>query len=269
MSATFSFFSSIESGLETEPEPFELKEFILHHVKDHVVVPINIAGFDLSITQHVIMLGIAAAFLMVFIPLIIRSKSIIPRGPANLIEWVVVFLRESVIEPILGAEGNRYTPHLLTVFFFIITCNLLGLVPMGATPTSSISVTLTLALLTFLFVQLYSIRKHGLKGYFHIFLPSGLPAVLRPLIFFVEVLSMCTKHLALAIRLFANMFAGHLVTFTVLGLVFLFKNYFIAPLPILGIVGLSILEIVISLIQAYIFTILSAVFISMAIQIHH
>ncbi|MDW7682116.1 MAG: F0F1 ATP synthase subunit A [bacterium] len=258
-----------EHGKNAEPGTENIKDYIMHHVKDDVIYALHIGSFDISITKHVLMLWIAAAILIVVIPVVLRSKSIVPRGSANLIEAIVVFLKESVIDPNLGDESSRYAPYLLTAFFFIISCNLLGLVPMGATATSNISVTATLAVSTLFIVQLSNIRKNGLKGYVKSFIPPGLPKLMVPLIFLIEVLGMMTKHFALAIRLFANMLAGHLVIFTILGIIFLFKNIFISPFPILGIVFVSLLEILISLIQAYIFTLLSAVFIGMNLKSHH
>ena len=258
-----------EHGESGEHASGGIKEYIMHHVKDEVIYPLHIGNFDISITKHILMLWIASAILIIFIPLAFRSKSLIPKGPANFIEAIVVYLQETIIEPNLGAEAYRYASYLLTAFFFIILTNLLGLVPMAATATGNISVTVTLALITLFVVQFSNIRKNGFKGYVKSFVPSGIPGWMIPLIFTVEVLGMLTKHVALAIRLFANMFAGHLVMFTILGLIFLFKNIFIAPFPILGIVFVSLLEILIALIQAYIFTILSAVFIGMGLSSQH
>ncbi len=258
-----------EHGEQAEHGSSEIKDFIMHHVQDHVVIPIHVFNFDISITKHIIMIWIAAAFLMISLPMIIRSRALAPKGPVNFIEWIVVFLKESVIQPNLREDANKFAPYLLTAFFFIITCNLLGLVPMGATATGNISITAGLALVTLIFVQVSSIRKNGFKGYIKSYIPSGLPALVVPLIVVVEVMGMMTKHFALAIRLFANMVAGHLVIFTIMGLIFMFKNFFISPLPVLGIVFVSLLEILIALIQAYIFTILSAVFIGLAVNPHH
>lgn len=258
-----------EHGEHAEQGSDEIKEFIMHHVQDHVVIPIHLFNFDLSITKHIIMIWIAAAILMTLLPAIIRSRALAPKGPVNFIEWIVVFLKDTVIQPNLGADAYKFAPYLLTAFFFIITCNLLGLVPMGATATGNISITAGLALITLFLVQFSSIRKNGLKGYVKSFIPSGLPKAVVPLIFVVEILGMLTKHFALAIRLFANMVAGHLVIFTIMGLIFMFKNFLISPLPVLGILFVSLLEILIALIQAYIFTILSAVFIGLAVNPHH
>lgn len=258
-----------EHGEHTEHGGESINDFIMHHVQDHVIYEINLLGVDLSITKHVVMIWIAAAILAILLPLIIRSRALVPRGPVNFIEWIVVFLKDAVIDPYLGEDGYKYGPYLLTAFFFIITLNLLGLVPMGATATGNISVTAAMALLTLVLVQVSCIRKHGFGGYIKSFVPPGLPGFVVPIIFIVEIMGMLTKHFALAMRLFANMLAGHLVIFTLLGLIFLFKNILISPFPIFGILFVSLLEILIALIQAYIFTILSAVFIGAALHPHH
>ena len=258
-----------EHGEQAEHGSGGINEYIMHHVQDHVIYDIHLLGFDLSITKHVLMIWIGAAILMILLPLIIRSRALSPKGPVNFIEWIVVFLKDAVIDPYLGEDGLKYGSYLLTAFFFILTLNLLGLVPMGATATGNISVTAAMALLTLIVVQFSSIRKNGFRGYIKSFVPPGLPFFVVPIIFVVEILGMLTKHFALAIRLFANMLAGHLVVFTILGLIFLFKNLFISPFPILGILFVSLLEILIALIQAYIFTILSAVFIGAALHPYH
>lgn len=270
-SRSVKFFSTLvqEHGEGAKQGSDGIKEFIMHHVQDHVIYQLKIFNFDISITKHVVMIWIAAAILIILLPLIVRSRALAPKGPVNFIEWIVVFLKETVLEPYLGPDSFKFAPYLLTAFFFIITCNLLGLVPMGATATGNISVTAAMALLTLILVQFSNIRKNGFKGYIKSFVPPGLPTFVVPIIFMVEILGMITKHFALAIRLFANMIAGHLVIFTILSLIFMFKNFLISPFPILGILFVSLLEILIALIQAYIFTILSAVFIGMAVHPQH
>jgi len=261
------FYAQSEHGIgRGNPD---IQDYIMHHVKDQVVIPFHLLGIDLSITKHVIMLWLAAMVLMISLPLIVRSKSLIPRGPINFVEWIIVFLKENVIEPYLGRDANRYAPYFLTAFFFVITCNLLGLVPMGSTATGDISVTIALALFTMFLVQYSAIKQNGVVGYLKSFVPSNVPQIMVPIIFIVEVMSMLTKHFALAIRLFANMVAGHLVIFTILSLIFMFKNFLVSPFPVFGIIFISLLEILIALIQAYIFTVLSAVFLGLAIRPNH
>jgi F-type H+-transporting ATPase subunit a len=248
---------------------FNINEYSMHHVKDVVLYPLHAFGFDISITKHVLMVWITVAILGIFLPLIVRSRRLAPKGPANALEALVVFLRDELLIPNLGKEGEGYYSYLLTAFFFVMVCNLLGLVPMAATATGNISVTASLACITFILVQFSCIRAHGFVGYIKSFVPSGLPPAIVPFIFLVELVGMFTKHCTLAIRLFANMIAGHLVIFTLLALIFMFKNYIVAPFSIAGVLFISMLEMLVALIQAYIFTILSAIFIGMSVKSHH
>lgn len=245
-------------------------EFIMHHISDNVIIELpTVLGVDLSITKHVLMMWIVAAILMVMLPLLFRRKSLIPRGLASLFEAIVLFLREDIVENYLGKDGRRYEPYLFTVFFFILFCNIMGLVPGAASATGNISVTATLAVITFVYGLSEGMRHHGVFGYFKGLIPPGLPIVLVPLMAIVELMSLLTKHFALAIRLFANMTAGHVVIFSLIGLIFMFKSYLIAPIPVLGAVAISLLELLVALIQAYIFTLLSAVFIGAAVHQEH
>jgi len=244
--------------------------YILHHIKDSTVIPLHVFGFDLSITKHVLMMWIAAGLMLIFLPLIARSRRHGGKNRAiNFVEAIILFIREDVLKNYLGQEGKGFEPYLLTAFFFILICNLLGTIPGGATPTGNIAVTAAMALLTFFVVQISGIRHHGLIGYFKGLVPGGLPIILWPLMFAVELLGLLTKHFSLAIRLFANMTAGHVVIFALLGLIFMFKNIYIAPLPLIGAVGISMLEVLVALLQAYVFTLLSAVFIGAAVHQEH
>ncbi|MFQ5825419.1 MAG: F0F1 ATP synthase subunit A [bacterium] len=262
----FTLISGGEEGGEREGSG---AEFIMHHITDSDVIPIHFFGFNLSITKHIIMMWIAAGLLIITLSILFRKPKLVPHGLANFFEFLICYLEEDVIKPYLGSQSRKYTPYLLTAFFFILTCNLLGLVPMGSTATGNISVTATLALLTFCMVQISGIRSHGLVGYYKGLIPPGLPIFVLPVMIPVEIIGMFTKHFALAIRLFANMIAGHVVIFTLLGLIFTFKNWFVGGITLGGILFVSLLEILIALIQAYIFTILSAVFIGMAVHQEH
>ncbi|MFQ5602156.1 MAG: F0F1 ATP synthase subunit A [bacterium] len=244
-------------------------DFIMHHITDHVIFKIQLFGFDLSITKHIVMLWITSALLIVTLTILFRKPKLIPKGLANFFEFLVVYLEEEVMRPYLGSHSRKYAPYLLTAFFFILISNLMGLVPMAATATGNISVTAALALLTFSMVQIAGVRNHGLFGYIKGLIPPGLPFPLLFIMVPVEFISLFTKHFALAIRLFANMVAGHVVIFALLLIVFTFKNWFVGFATLGGILFVSLLEILIALIQAYIFTILSSVFIGMAIHQEH
>lgn len=245
-------------------------DFILHKISDHVLVKLpTVFGIDLSITTHVLMMWVALGLLMLILPPLFGRKSHVPRGMANMFEAIVVFLREDIIKTYLPGEGKRFEPYLYTAFFFILFNNLLGLFPGGESPTGNISVTATLAGLTFIIGIWAGMKEHGLLGYWRGLIPGGLPFWLVPLLAIVEVMGLLTKHFALAIRLFANMTAGHVVIFAFISIIFIFKSYIVAPLPVLGAVAIGLLEILVALIQAYIFTLLSAVFIGAAIHQEH
>ena len=245
-------------------------EFIMHHILAQPVIKLpTVFGIDLTITNHVIMMWIVSALLISAFGISFRRKQLVPTGLANALESFVAYLREDVIVPNLGEDSRKYAPYLLTAFFFILLSNLLGLVPYGSTATGNISVTAALAMLTFIMVQLAGIRKHGFIGYLKHFVPGGLPFFVIPIMIPVEIMSMITKHFALAVRLFANMIAGHITILSLMSIIFLFKNWFVSPFPLAIMVFSSLLEVLIALIQAYVFTILSAVFIGMSLEEEH
>ena len=244
-------------------------DVILHHVLDSKILHINIFGIDLSITKHVLMMWIAAALVVLIFRYAFREQRIVPRGLANLLETIVVFLRDEVILNNMGQEGKRYLPYLLTVFFFILFCNLLGLIPFGATATGNISVTAALALISLIMIQVGGIREHGLKHHLQNFIPHGIPVWLLPIMIPVEIMGQFTKPFALCIRLFANMTAGHIVILAFLSMIFILRSLFISPISVFFALFISLLEIFVAFLQAYIFTMLTALFIGMSIHPQH
>lgn len=234
---------------------------------------------DLSISRHLFFAWLGMAIVLLIMT---RMAGMYKRGIGrdtapkglfqNLFETLILFVRNDIAKPNLGDKTDKYLPYLLTAFFFILTCNLLGLVPFGATATSNLMVTVVLATFTFILTQL-----GGTKDYWmHIFWPPGIPTFVKPILMPVEVLGILTKPIALAIRLFANMTAGHLVILSLIGLIFSFANIFgpgagygVAPVSIAFALFIYFLELLVSFIQAYVFTMLSALFIGMAIAEHH
>ena len=170
--------------------------------------------------------------------------------------------------PNVGHHGERYAPFILSLFFFILFANLLGLIPYGSTATGNIAVTGTLAIITFVMVEVAGMRALG-KGYLKtiVYWPSDQPfvmkALLTPLMTPLELAGKFTKPIALAIRLFANMTAGHIVVLALIGLIFTFGSYAIAPLPLLMALAIMVLEVFIAFLQAYVFALLSSVFIGL------
>ncbi|MEE2659737.1 MAG: F0F1 ATP synthase subunit A [Candidatus Latescibacterota bacterium] len=243
-----------------------------HHIFDgHIALPHfdPIYGVDLSITRHVLMMWIASSLLILTMMACFRRPKLVPTGLANFLESIVVFLRDEVVLPVMGEGGRVYLPFLLTVFFFILYCNLLGLVPYSATATGNISVTAALALISFAVTQGAGIVNNGLIGHFKAMVPSGVPAALLIILIPIEIVGMLAKPFALCIRLFANMIAGHIAIVVFLGLIIMLQSYWVAPASVILAAALYLLEIFIGFIQAFIFTLLTALFVSMAVHPDH
>ena len=242
-------------------------------------VTIGSRSIQLSPTKHVVMLFLAAAICVLVLVggarAHVRDTAAAghPKGAANGIEATVLYLRNEVILPTVGAHGERYVPYLLTVFFFILFANLLGLIPYGATATGNISVTATLALVSFIVIEISGIVALG-PGYLStiFYWNKDLGIFLRVVLFLimtpVEIMSKLTKPFALAIRLFANMVSGHIVVLAFIGLIFTFGA--LAGLaPFAMAVGIMLLELLVAFLQAFIFTLLTSSFIGQIREAAH
>jgi F-type H+-transporting ATPase subunit a len=249
-----------------------LEPFVHEPVKLPEFPPIHIGGMtiDLSITNKVLMMMIVAGLMIVLFTIAARQnkKNRIPRGWGNMVELIMIFLKDEVVVPSMGKAGLNILPFFFTLFLFILFCNMLGLFPYMSTATGSVSVTAALALVTFVMIQILGIKNNGFIGYFKGLVPPGIPAAVIPIMVIVEFLGLLTKPFALCIRLFANMTAGHIVILALIGLIFTL-GYVISPLSIFFSLFIYVLEILIALLQAYIFTMLSALFIGMAVHQEH
>jgi F-type H+-transporting ATPase subunit a len=226
---------------------------------------------DLGPSKHLLFFGLAALAVIVLVQVALRGyhEGGVPSGLGAAVEALVVFVRDEIAEKNIGHDGRKFTPLLLSFFFFILVAALLGLMPFSATSTGNISVTLGLAFVSFLAQQWGGISKFGVVHHFAGLVPPGLPKFLLPIMIPIEILSIFTKPFALMIRLFANMLAGHVVITTLLLLIPLMASVsvglgvFMIPISL----GLSLfimfLEILVAFIQAYIFTLLTAIFIGM------
>jgi F-type H+-transporting ATPase subunit a len=212
---------------------------------------------------------VACALLLVLSILATRRSRLVPSGLQNLMESIILFLRNNLVLGTMGVEGLPWFPFVATLFLFILTCNLLGLIPGSFTATSNINVTAALAIMVFLAVQVIGMGKHGLIGYLKGFIPGGIPLWILPIMIPIEIISQFAKPFSLAIRLFANMLAGHGVILVFLFLILSFKSYLFGVLPLAGVVVMSAFEIFVAGIQAYIFAILAAMYIGAAIHIEH
>jgi len=228
---------------------------------------------DFSITKNVFMMMLSVIILLwVFLSLARAYKKMgisEPRGLAGFIEPVIVFIEEDVAIPNIGEEKYaRFMPYLLTVFFFILLNNLMGLIPFfpfGANVTGNIALTMVLAVITFLITQFSSNRWH----WQHVFNTPGVPKPLLVIMIPVEIIGLFTKPFALMVRLFANITAGHIIVVSLISMIFIFKSIFVAAPSLLMVIFMDFIELLVAFLQAYIFTLLSALFIGMAMPEHH
>ncbi|HED07974.1 MAG TPA: ATP synthase F0 subunit A [Ignavibacteria bacterium] len=234
---------------------------------------LSLFGFDISITKHIFFSWIVALILIVVLFFVARSykKSLIPKGLTNFFEIIIIFVRDEIVKPTIGKGYEFFLPFHLTVFFFVLLAGLFGLVPYSSTVTGNIAVTAALAGISFIAIQLGGIKSNGFFGYFKGLIPSGMPKWLLVIIIPLEILGLFTKPFALCIRLFANMIAGHVVILSLIGLIFIFSAfaYAVAPISVGFSLFIYLLDILIILIQAYIFTMLTALFIGMAVHQEH
>ena len=243
---------------------------------DNLIEPL-----DLKITKFMVLEVIGALILIVlFVPLAYRLRSgTRPRGRlTNLLEAMVLFIRDQVARPTIGShDGDRFAPFLLTLFFFVLTCNLLGMVPWAGSPTGALATTAALAVITFVTVVLAGSIKLGPVGFWlgqvpHMDVPFVIGIVLKPGIFVLEAIGLLIKHFVLAMRLLANMMAGHVVLAVLVAFISASAGtlafFGVMPASILGSVALSMLELFVAFLQAYIFVFLSGLFIGMAVHPH-
>lgn len=223
---------------------------------------------DFSITKNVMMLFINAALLMIIMMSVSRAykrnEGKAPQGLQSFIEPIVIFVKDEIVKPNIGPRYERYLPYMLTLFFFILLGNLLGLFPGSANLTGNIAVTMTLAVFTFILTTV-----SGNKAYWkHILWTPGVPLPLRIIILPVEIISMFTKPFALMIRLFAAITAGHIVLLSLFGLIFIFHSWLVGFGVSLFVLVINLIELLVAGIQAYVFTLFSSLYIGMAIEEH-
>lgn len=248
---------------------------------------VNVLGtpvhLELQLTKFMVLELIAAlAMLAIFVPLARRIRTGEPvRGRVgNFFEAILVFLRDEVARPAIGHhDADRFLPYIWSVFFFVLFCNLLGMLPWLGSPTGALSVTAALAAVTFGVVVAAGMMKYGPLRYWtglvpHMDLPLPLAIFLKPMLLVIEIAGLLIKHVVLAVRLLANMFAGHLVLAVIMGFIAATAHMALAfwagitAVSLLGSVALSLLELFVAFLQAYIFAFLSALFIGMSVHQH-
>jgi F-type H+-transporting ATPase subunit a len=269
----------------------------------------TVLGINFSVTKHVFMLWLVAATVFVVVTWTVRrylkQGGLIPSGPMNALEAVVEYVRDSIVLPNVGRKWvNTWTPLILTFFFFILFANAVGLIPIfevvalldrwvlhtgeeslpkrlmhgGTTATANFNVTAALASITFGAIIVAGTRAHGFVKHWKNLVPHGLAPVLYVILIPIEIMGMFVRPFALTMRLAANMTGGHIAILAILSFVFLFAEMFGRAVAGVGVglavsvplaVGISALEIIVVLVQAYVFTLLTAVFMGMAIHAHH
>ena len=303
----------LETELEHAEEGFDAAEVIIGHVAnggfDHPIIRLPpVLGIDFSVTKHVFMLWFVATLVFLAITVTtrryLRQDRLVPSGFMNGLEFVVQFIRDSIVLPNVGTKFvTTWTPLILTLFVFILGANVIGLIPIfdllglidhtvlhteehsviknivhgGTTATANFNVTAALASITFASIIVAGTKAHGFVKHWMNLVPSGLAWPIYILLIPIEVMGMFVKPFALTMRLAANMTGGHIAILAILSFVFIFTELFSSAAGIA--VGLAVsvplatgilaLEVIVVLVQAYVFTLLTAVFIGMAINVHH
>jgi F-type H+-transporting ATPase subunit a len=243
----------------------------IHQFDIHRIIPLNIGGWDVSFTNASLFMVLAVLVTIGFFMFAMRSRSLVPTRLQSVAEITYEFVADMLRDSI-GKEGMKYFPFVFALFIFIFACNMLGMIPGAFTVTSHIVVTAALALIVFLTVLVVGFAKNGLH-FFKLFVPSGVPIYILPLVTMIEIISFLSRPVSHSVRLFANMLAGH-ITLKVFGgfvVMLLGAGSFaaLAPLPLLAAVALTALEFLVAFLQAYVFTMLTCMYLNDALHPGH
>lgn len=248
--------------MSTEAEHSPLEQFTVSPV---IQMP-RALGMDTSLTNSGIAMLVAVLLVALFFKVAMRKRAAIPGRFQSFAEIIYQFVY-GILEENAGHKGKKFFPFIFSLFLFVLFVNMIGLVPLSFAPTAHISITLALGLLVFTVVTIVGIAKQGLVGFFGHFVPSGLPIWIVPLIFPIELISYLSRPLSLGVRLAANMTAGHTLMHVIAG--------FVAPLAVFGVLPLAFLafmtglELFVAILQAYVFTLLSCMYLSEALADNH
>jgi F-type H+-transporting ATPase subunit a len=240
------------------------------HLPQFPPVHLGPVTIDFSITKSLFMLMVSSALLLIIMAVAAskNTKNKVPKGLGNLIETLIVFVRDDIVVANMGKDGLKMLPFFLTIFFFVLFANFIGLFPFMAQPTKNLNVTAGLALITFFATQAMGMKKNGVGGYLKGLVPPGIPAFVLPIMIIVEFIGLFTKPFSLLMRLFANITAGTIIILSLIGLIFIME-YAGAVIAVPFALFIYLLEIFVALLQAYIFTMLSVLYINMAIHQDH
>ncbi len=255
----------------------------ISHVAAHELFSITVGSYHIPFTNHMLMLSMAALLLVTILPYVVRGHHMVPQGFYNCIESVCSYLRDEMAIPLLHDKADRYIKYLWTLFFFILICNVLGMIPLdsivylvsgrtikhvGGTATASIWVTGAMAVVSFFMIHVNGIKDQGLWHYIKNFIPK-VPLVMVPMFYVLEIVGALVKPFSLAIRLFANMLAGHTMLAVLTMLAMMSHSYIVGGVTLISCTALSLLELFVAFLQAYIFTFLTTLFIASAINPEH
>lgn len=252
----------------------EFEHVLAHHLIDHKLFHFWVGPLDLGLSPLIVTMWVACLIATAVLSFAAHSQSEGGKLMRAVIEPVMLFVRDDILEPIFGHHATYYSPYFMTLFFFLLTCNLLGLVPYASGSTANFNVTAAMALCTFGMIQFAGIKEQGLKSYVVHIVPSGVPLALWPLLFVIEVFGMLAKCISLCIRLFANMLAGHIVSLSFIFMIFVFAQMSKTAgmgmtVPAVGLaLFIYIMDVLVSFLQAYIFTFLTALFVGGAVHPH-
>ena len=236
----------------------------IHQFEIKKIVPLELNNIDISFTNSSMFMILTVLVVSIFLILSIKNKKVIPNRFQIISELLYEFIA-NMINDNIGHKGKKFFPFIFTLFTFILFGNLLGMLPYSFTFTSHIIVTFALAMFIFLFITLIGIFMHGFK-FFSLFVPKGAPMLMLPLMIPIEIISYLSRPISLSVRLFANMMAGHTMLKIFAGFVFSLGIFGIAPLIVD--VALTALEVLIAILQAYVFTILTCIYLNESINLH-
>jgi len=236
----------------------------MHQFEVHAIVPIKLGELDLSFTNASLWMVISALAVLLFLGLSIRGRALVPGRMQSMAEMSYEMIANMVRDNV-GQEGRKYFPFIFSLFMFLLFGNLLGLIPGSFTFTSHIIVTFALAIVIFLAVTAIGVARHGTK-FLGLFFPHGAPLWTAVILVPIELISYLSRPISLSVRLFANMMAGHILLKVFTG--FILLTGFIGVIPLTVLVGITALEFLVAVLQAYIFTILTCVYLNDAIHLH-
>jgi len=245
----------------------------IHQFEIHNIVTLgHVGGHEIAITNSAVFMAVIVAGVAALLVGGSASRALVPGRMQSIAEMSYEFVADT-IKSSAGTEGMKFFPFVFTIFMFVLFANLIGLIPYAFTVTSHIIITATLAILVFLTVTIYGFYRHGLH-FFKLFVPSGIPVLILPMIVFIEILSYLSRPVSHSIRLFANMLAGHITLKVFAGFVTLLgawgvAGWFGAAIPLALVVALTALELLVAFLQAYVFAILTCIYLNDAIHPGH